>query len=1121
MEAVRKRIPLTFITGNKKKLEEFMSIMSEDLASKFIVNTKEIDCKILLDFLIYIKWMNYKESQNLQLQEKQNQQVTRYRTQSLLMMCLYVSTHLRDFQVHICKYSMRELIPISKSFLDKIGRQGLVNMVQGFEDRTAYAQCIYAFCESPEHEPQLFVGKCPGQIVAPAGENMFGWDPIFLPDGFTETFAQMDMEEKNKISHRGRAGELIKEYLTSNSQRLLEKFVLIVQNKSIIVIVLMEIKTFLRVRPVSMANQELYEISEDSKSIVIKESVLASQGMGRKKQVQMDGPPADSEFKFEQIFNMDSSQNEIYKATVFPLLDQAMNKQSNTAIIAHGENQTGKSYTIFGVENIQQEEFSIDQEDPKDTRGVVMKAIHYIFKKAKVEGKSVSLECQMLDVYLDTIRDLSKGKTNKFNKQSVASQSNLMFEREKDVEIEELANGDIKLNNIQNLDYQKKLENDNGQFRSFAHTIFIINLTYGKEIISQIYFVDLGSSERKGSKKQKEGFVVQGSLASFQKLICQLQVKLSDEEREMLQFKDNKLSFVLKNLYKEYTRINFIFHVSITESGLETALKTLETSDRMKSNQIDRKNGGSGPDNGNGNLNEGEQQEFSIDQLIQHLNKENFDLRNQIETLKRSHKIKLEELQQILQLPVEIEYLLKNKETAPEMQMIHEQRKAMEKADSLIKANKDLEKRLDFLQTELQELKKDKKLQQEQFSQKFIVLNSQIEQLREDKESHKMQLENQLRMNKAYSAYDLKQVQQTGQMLVSQNLKIAKQLEKNDLFKSEQDQNKINVEMEDIKDKVKGDSVLKYQRLYSLQIKAQEKEIQRIQEQYESQIKMKEDQLQKLIALYHKQKAKRESEIKEANEELKKLYEVFIKQDQIVQGLKRGDYSGASNTLHIPQKDMVPHPERENFIQLTKIQDSHDDKSSRTFGKKFSQSKLLNDIKHQKIQSMHMTNQSDHMTSINAYSSNQNTGAYNTPSNANQNIDIMKSNIQDLEYDQMKQLASKLQQEIKKIKAKPLNPDNIRIEKIKELQEERERLKDLYMAESIKNRESQNQATDVMSTSGDNRPSHTASASQRPMTTVSQGSTIRGGFFVTQMGNSRPNSRFNQGAPRRNIIIKQ
>ena len=52
-------------------------------------------------------------------------------------------------------------------------------MLSSFEDKSAYAQCIYAYCENKESEPVLFVGKCDGDIVAPRGENMFGWDPIF------------------------------------------------------------------------------------------------------------------------------------------------------------------------------------------------------------------------------------------------------------------------------------------------------------------------------------------------------------------------------------------------------------------------------------------------------------------------------------------------------------------------------------------------------------------------------------------------------------------------------------------------------------------------------------------------------------------------------------------------------------------------------------------------------------------------------------------------------------------------------------------------------------------------------------------------------------------------------
>ena len=97
-------------------------------------------------------------------------------------------------------------------------------MVKSFEDKSAYAQCIYAFCESPESEPVLFIGRCEGTIVEPKGENMFGWDPIFQPLGFVQTFAEMDSEEKNKISHRGKSLALFKEWLEKNSERLAEKY---------------------------------------------------------------------------------------------------------------------------------------------------------------------------------------------------------------------------------------------------------------------------------------------------------------------------------------------------------------------------------------------------------------------------------------------------------------------------------------------------------------------------------------------------------------------------------------------------------------------------------------------------------------------------------------------------------------------------------------------------------------------------------------------------------------------------------------------------------------------------------------------------------------------------------
>lgn len=57
-------------------------------------------------------------------------------------------------------------------------------------------------------------GECPGRILeAPAGENGFGYDPLFVPDGCDVTFAQLGAEEKNRISHRAKALEKLEHLL--------------------------------------------------------------------------------------------------------------------------------------------------------------------------------------------------------------------------------------------------------------------------------------------------------------------------------------------------------------------------------------------------------------------------------------------------------------------------------------------------------------------------------------------------------------------------------------------------------------------------------------------------------------------------------------------------------------------------------------------------------------------------------------------------------------------------------------------------------------------------------------------------------------------------------------------
>lgn len=64
-------------------------------------------------------------------------------------------------------------------------------------------------------------GECRGHIAtAPRGQNGFGYDPLFVPDGYEKTFAEMMPEEKNKISHRARALKELEKLLREKAERL-------------------------------------------------------------------------------------------------------------------------------------------------------------------------------------------------------------------------------------------------------------------------------------------------------------------------------------------------------------------------------------------------------------------------------------------------------------------------------------------------------------------------------------------------------------------------------------------------------------------------------------------------------------------------------------------------------------------------------------------------------------------------------------------------------------------------------------------------------------------------------------------------------------------------------------
>ncbi len=95
-----------------------------------------------------------------------------------------------------------------------VGLKGILKLMIGLESekRKASFKSVFAFSE-PGQEPIIFIGECNGFISdEEKGNHGFGYDPIFIAEGETKTFAEMDAREKNRFSHRGKSLDLLVNY---------------------------------------------------------------------------------------------------------------------------------------------------------------------------------------------------------------------------------------------------------------------------------------------------------------------------------------------------------------------------------------------------------------------------------------------------------------------------------------------------------------------------------------------------------------------------------------------------------------------------------------------------------------------------------------------------------------------------------------------------------------------------------------------------------------------------------------------------------------------------------------------------------------------------------------------
>ncbi len=89
----------------------------------------------------------------------------------------------------------------------------LLSRLEGAGDRSARFRTVIAMVRKGR-QPMYFHGTVEGRILeAPRGESGFGYDPLFVPEGWDKTFAEASADEKNSVSHRGRAVRELCRYL--------------------------------------------------------------------------------------------------------------------------------------------------------------------------------------------------------------------------------------------------------------------------------------------------------------------------------------------------------------------------------------------------------------------------------------------------------------------------------------------------------------------------------------------------------------------------------------------------------------------------------------------------------------------------------------------------------------------------------------------------------------------------------------------------------------------------------------------------------------------------------------------------------------------------------------------
>ena len=329
------------------------------------------------------------------------------------------------------------------------------------------------------------------------------------------------------------------------------------------------VKVAVRCRPL---NED--EINDRRQSIITTDTT--------RREIIVKNPKADSNeshktFTFDQVYGIDSTQEQIYQDSAYSIVESVLEGYNGT-IFAYGQTGSGKTYTMEG-----------NLKKPQD-RGIIPRAFDHIFEGLQAtSGKQYLISCSFLEIYNEEIRDLLSANIS--NKLQLGEKKSGGFY------VKNLTNFQVK-------DVQTMLQKfSEGAFSratgatamnpgsSRSHSMFTVTVERGEVspdgkshiVVGKLNLVDLAGSERCSKTgatdvRFKEGVNINQSLVTLGNVIS----ALTDPSASYIPYRYSKLTRLLQDSLGGNTKTIMIANVGPADWNIEETLQTLRYANRAK-----------------------------------------------------------------------------------------------------------------------------------------------------------------------------------------------------------------------------------------------------------------------------------------------------------------------------------------------------------------------------------------------------------------------------------------------------------------------------------------------------------------------------------------------------------